>query len=61
MLLLSHGLENIVRIKPPFNKFILLSLFQRKSNFNSVAEQYRLISHLSKKTYLIGEKGLGQG
>ena len=61
MLLLSQGLENIVRIKPPFNKFILLSLFQRKSNFNSVAEQYRIISSLSKKTYLIGEKGLGKG
>jgi hypothetical protein len=60
MLLLSQGLENIVRIKPPFNKFILLSLFQRKSNFNSVAEQYRIISPLSKKTYLIGEKGLGK-
>jgi hypothetical protein len=61
MLLLSQGLENIVRIKPPFNKFILLSLFQRKSNFKSVAEQYRIISPLSKKTYLIGEKGLGKG
>jgi hypothetical protein len=60
MFLLSQGLENIVRIKPPFNKFILLSLFQRKSNFNSVAEQYRIISPLSKKTYLIGEKGLGK-
>jgi hypothetical protein len=61
MLLLSQGLENIVRIKPPFNKFTLLSLFQSKSNFNSVTEQYRIISPLSKKTYLIGEKGLAQG
>lgn len=61
MLLLSKGLENVVRIKPPFNKFILLSLFQRKSNFNSVADQYLTISPLSKKTYLIGEKGLAQG
>ena len=61
MLLLSKGLENILRIKPPFNKFILLSLFQRKSNFNSVAEQYATISPLSKKTYLIGGKGLAQG
>lgn len=49
MLLLSKGLENILRIKPPFNKFILLSLFQRISNFNSVAEQYDTISLLSKK------------
>lgn len=61
MLLLSQGLENILHIKPPFNKFILLSLFQRKSNFNSVAKQYATISPLSKKTYLIGEKGLAQG
>ena len=61
MLLLSKGLENILLIKPPFNKFILLSLFQRKSNFNSVAEQYATISPLSKKTYLIGGKGLAQG
>ena len=61
MLLLSKGLENILRIKPPFNKFILLSLFQRISNFNSVAEQYDTISLLSKKTYIIGGKGLAQG
>jgi hypothetical protein len=61
MLLLSKGLENIVRIKPPFNKFVLISLFQRTSNFNSVAQQYASISPLSKKTYLIGGKGLAQG
>ena len=61
MLLLSKGLENILRIKPPFNKFVLLSLFQRISNFNSVAEQYATISSLSKKTYLIGAQGLAQG
>ncbi len=61
MLLLSKGLENILRIKPPFNKFILLSQFQRISNFNSVAEQYDTISLLSKKTYIIGGKGLAQG
>jgi len=61
MLLLSKGLENILRIKPPFNKFVLISLFQRISNFNSVAEQYATISPLSKKTYLIGGKGLAQG
>ena len=61
MLLLSKGLENILRIKPPFNKFLLISLFQRISNFNSVAEQYTTISPLSKKTYLIGGKGLAQG
>ena len=60
MLLLSKGLENILRIKPPFNKFVLLSLFQRISNFNSVAEQYATISPLSKKTYLIGGPGLAQ-
>ena len=61
MLLLSKGLENILRIKPPFNKFVLISLFQRISNFNSVSEQYATISPLSKKTYLIGGKGLAQG
>ena len=61
MLLLSKGLENILRIKPPFNKFVLISLFQRISNFNSVAEQYATISPLSRKTYLIGGKGLAQG
>ncbi|HEY8522954.1 MAG TPA: DICT sensory domain-containing protein, partial [Nitrososphaeraceae archaeon] len=55
------GLENILHIKPPFNKFILVSLFQSKSNFNSVAQQYATISPLSKKTYLIGGKGLAQG
>lgn len=60
MLLLSKGLENILRIKPPFNKFILLSLFQRKSNFDYVAEQYATIFPLSKKTYLIGEKELAK-
>jgi hypothetical protein len=59
MLLLSNGLENILRIKPPFNKFILLSLFQRKSNFNSVAEQYATISPLSKKNLLNRRKGFG--
>ena len=61
MLLLSQGIENIVRIKPPFNKFVLLSLFQKKSNFNFVAEQYSNICPLTKKTYLIGENGLAQG
>lgn len=61
MLLLSQGLENIVRIKPPFNKFVLLALFQRKSHFDAVAEQYATIIPLSKKTYLIGEKGLAHG
>jgi len=60
MLLLSKGLENILRIKPPFNKFILLSLFQRKSNFDYVAEQYATIFPLSKETYLIGEKELAK-
>ena len=59
MLLLSQGLENILHIKPPFNKFLLLSLFQRITNFNSVAKQYATISLLSKKTYLIGERGFG--
>jgi hypothetical protein len=61
MLLLSRGTENIVRVKPPFNKFVLLSLFQRVSNFNSVKEQYTGIAPLTKKLYLIGGRGLAAG
>ncbi len=56
MLLLSRGIENIVLIKPPFNKFTLISLFQRNSNFNDVKEQYLAIAPLIKKLYLIGNK-----
>jgi len=58
MLLLSRGIENIVLIKPPFNKFTLISLFQRNSNFNDVKEQYLAISPLTKKLYLIGNKDI---
>jgi hypothetical protein len=61
MLLLSRGIENIVRVKPPFNKFVLLSLFQRVSNFSSVKEQYTEIAPLTKKLYLIGGRGLAAG
>ncbi|MBA3750862.1 MAG: hypothetical protein H0X03_08255 [Nitrosopumilus sp.] len=61
MLLLSRGIENIVKIKPPFNKFTLISLFQRNSNFNNVKEQYVTISPLTKKLYLIGGNGLASG
>ena len=61
MLLLSSGIENIVRVKPPFNKFVLLSLFQRVSNFNSVKEQYYEMAPLTKKLYLIGGRGLAAG
>lgn len=61
MLLLSKGLENIVRVKPPFNKFVLLSLFQRVSNFNGVKEQYTEMAPLTKKLYLIGGRGLAAG
>ena len=61
MLLLSKGLENIVRVKPPFNKFVLLSLYQRVSNFNSVKEQYTEMAPLTKKLYLIGGRGLAAG
>jgi hypothetical protein len=61
MLLLSRGIENIIRVKPPFNKFVLLSLFQIVSNFNSVREQYTEIAPLAKKLYLIGGRGLAAG
>lgn len=61
MLLLSKGIENIVRVKPPFSKFVLLSLFQRVGNFNSVKEQYTEIAPLTKKLYLIGGRGLAAG
>ncbi len=61
MLLLSRGIENIVQVKPTFNKFVLLSLFQRVSNFNSVKEQYTGIAPLTKKLYLIGGRGLAAG
>ena len=58
---LGSGIENIVRVKPPFNKFVLLSLFQRVSNFNSVKEQYTEVAPLTKKLYLIGGRGLAAG
>ena len=61
MLLLSSGIENIVRVKPQFNKFVLLSLFQRVSNFNSVKEQYTEVAPVRKKLYLIGGRGLAAG
>ena len=61
MLLLSRGIENIVWVKPPFNKFTLISLFQRNSNFNAVKEQYITISPLTKKLYLIGRRDLAAG
>lgn len=61
MLSLSKGIENIVRVKPPFNKFILIALFQKLSNFYEVKEQYATICPLTKKTYLIGAKGLAEG
>jgi len=61
MLSLSEGLENIVRVKPPFNRYIMLSLFQIIRNFNSVKEQYIAIAPLTKKLYLIGPTGLAAG
>ena len=61
MLLLSSGIENIVRVKPQFNKFVLLSLLQRVSNFNSVKEQYTEVAPLTKKLYLIRGRGLAAG
>jgi hypothetical protein len=61
MLLLSRAIENIVLIKPPFNKFTLISLFQRNSNFDVVKEQYITIAPLTKKLYLIGNKDLAAG
>lgn len=61
MLLLSEGFENIVRIKPPFNRYIMLSLFQMVENFNSVKEQYIAIAPITKKLYLIGPTGLAAG
>lgn len=61
MLLLSKGIENIVRIKPPFNRYTLLSLFQMVRNFNNVKEQYIEIAPLVKKLYLLGVDGLASG
>lgn len=61
MLSLSQGIENIVKIKPPFNRFFLIALFQRISSFNEVAEQYSNICPLTKKTYLIGSNELAKG
>ena len=61
MLLLSEGFENIVRIKPPFNRYIMLSLFQMVRNFNRVKEQYIAIAPLTKKLYLIGPTELAAG
>ena len=62
MLSLSEGLENIVRVKPPFNRYIMLSLFQIVSsvNLNSVKEQYIAIAPLTK-LYLIGPTGIAAG
>jgi len=61
MLSLSRGIENIVRVKPPFNRYELLSLFQRVSNFNDVKDQYISIAPLTKKLYLIGGRELAGG
>jgi hypothetical protein len=61
MLSLSEGLENIVRVKPPFNRYIMLSLFQIVRNFNTVKEQYIAIAPLTKKLYLIGPTELAAG
>jgi hypothetical protein len=61
MLSLSRGIENIVRVKPPFNRYALLSLFQRVSNFNDVKDQYIEIAPLTKKLYLIGGRELAAG
>jgi hypothetical protein len=61
MLLLSRGIENIVRVKPPFNRYTMLSLFQRVSNFNDVKDQYMSIMPLTKKMYLIGRRELAAG
>ncbi|MFY9871270.1 MAG: hypothetical protein WAK17_16265 [Candidatus Nitrosopolaris sp.] len=61
MLLLSEGFENIVRVKPPFNGYIMLSLFQTVRNFNSVKEQYIGIAPFTKKLYLIGPTELAAG
>ena len=60
MLMLSRGIENIVRIKPPFNKFTLVSLFQKSSNFIDVKEQYATIFPLTKALYLIGPTSLSE-
>ena len=61
MLSLSRGIENIVRVKPPFNRYELLSLFQRVSNFNDVKDQYISIAPLTKKLYLIGGREMAGG
>ena len=61
MLSLSEGFENIVRVKPPFNRYIMLSLFQMVRNFDSVEEQYIAITPFTKKLYLIGPPGLAAG
>jgi hypothetical protein len=61
MLSLSRGIENIVRVKPPFNRYALLSLFQRVSNFNDVKDQYIEMAPLTKKLYLIGGRELAAG
>jgi hypothetical protein len=61
MLSLSEGFENIVRVKPPFNRYIMLSLFQMVRNFNSVKEQYIAIAPLTKKLFLIGPTDLAAG
>jgi hypothetical protein len=61
MLSLSEGFENIVRIKPPFNRYIMFSLFQMIRNFDIVKEQYIAIAPLTKKLYLIGPTGLAAG
>jgi hypothetical protein len=61
MFLLSIGIENIIRVKTPFNKFVLSLLFQRVSNFNSVKEQYTEVAPLTKKLILIGGKGPASG
>jgi hypothetical protein len=61
MLHISRGIENIVRVKPPFNKFSLYACFQAAENFTNVKEQYEEISSLTKSMYIIGPPGIAAG
>ncbi|MEO9321615.1 MAG: DICT sensory domain-containing protein [Nitrososphaera sp.] len=61
MLQVSRGIENIARVRPPFNKFVYLALFQKPSNFQAVRKQYETIAPLTKGTYIIGPAGTGAG
>lgn len=61
MLQISMAIENIAKVRPPFNRFTIYSLFQTPRTFENVRKQYEEIGPLSKALYVIGPSGTGVG